>query len=87
MAYLIEYTPKARRQITKLPSNLQQSITGVIEQLATDPRPPGVTKLKGFESLFRVRYGNYRIIYEIQDDALLIIIASLGDRKDVYRRV
>ncbi len=56
-----------------------------IDGLAIDPRPSGVVKLSGEENLYRVRAGDYRIVYSIQDAALLVLIVKVGDRKDVYR--
>jgi mRNA interferase RelE/StbE len=57
-----------------------------IDDLANDPRPPGVKKLSAEEELYRIRVGNYRIIYAIQDDILLVTVVKVGDRKEVYRR-
>jgi mRNA interferase RelE/StbE len=49
------------------------------------PRPPGCVKLTGYPNLYRIRVGNYRIVYEIQDAKLIIIVITVADRKDVYR--
>jgi mRNA interferase RelE/StbE len=57
----------------------------VIRALADDPRPPGVKKLSGAPTRYRVRSGDYRIIYRIADDVLLVLLVAIGDRKDVYR--
>jgi len=57
-----------------------------IDALAQDPRPAGVEKLEGEADIYRVRDGNFRIIYRIEDRKLLILVLLVGDRRDVYRR-
>lgn len=64
----------------------RQRIVDRISALADNPRPPGVEKLSGTKERYRVRQGNYRIVYEIQDDVLVVYIVRIGDRKDVYRK-
>lgn len=61
----------------------RQRIVQRIQELASDPRPPGVEKLSG-SPYYRVRQGTYRIVYEIQDDVLIVHILKVGHRKDVY---
>lgn len=85
MTYQVEITPAAKRQIKKLIASVQLAIVERLEQLAEDPRPPGVLKMQGVESLYRIRVGDYRIIYEIQDQTLLIAVVKVGHRGDVYR--
>jgi mRNA interferase RelE/StbE len=85
MTYKVEITPAAQRTIKKFPKNIQRKLIEIIELLAEDPRPVGVVKLSTTENLYRVRTGDYRIIYEIQDQILLIIITKVGHRKDVYK--
>lgn len=85
MTYSVEIAPAAKRQIKKLSKNIQQLIVERLEQLAEIPRPPGVLKMEGEESLYRIRVGDYRIIYEIQDRVLLIVIVKVGHRSSVYR--
>ena len=85
MTYQVEITPAAKRQIKKLIAPIQLAIVERLEQLAGDPRPPGVLKMQGEESLYRIRVGDYRIIYEIQDRTLLVVVAKVGHRGDVYR--
>lgn len=57
-----------------------------MESLAVNPRPHGTKKLVGLDQLFRVRVGDYRIVYQIQDDKLVVLVVGIGHRKDVYRR-
>ncbi len=85
MAYQVEITPAAKRQIKKLVKQTQELIIQRLEQLAVNPRPPGVLKMEGEENLYRVRVADYRIIYELQDRVLLIVVVKVGHRGDVYR--
>lgn len=85
MAYQVEITPAAKRQIKKLVKQTQELIIQRLEQLAVNPRPPGVLKMEGEENLYRVRVGDYRIIYELQDRVLLIVVVKVAHRGDVYR--
>jgi len=61
-------------------------IAARISALADNPRPPGVEKLSGATEKYRVRQGDYRIVYEIQDDVLVVYVVRIADRKDVYRK-
>lgn len=83
MTYIIEIKPSAAKQIRKLPQNVQEQIALTINNLAIEPRPSGVKKLSNSD-LYRVRTGNYRIIYQIQDNVLLITLVRVGHRRDVY---
>lgn len=58
-----------------------------IEQLSNDPRPQGVVSLSGENNLLRIRDGDYRIVYSVEDDILLILVVGVGHRKDIYRRL
>lgn len=83
--YRIELRPAALRTLRKLDPQVRRRIQGAIALLAEDPRPPSVKKLKGRDA-FRIRTGSYRVIYTIEDDVLLIVVVSLGHRRDVYER-
>lgn len=63
----------------------RQRIVNRIFALADDPRPPGAEKLSGTRDKYRIRQGNFRILYEIEDDILTVSVVKIGDRKDVYR--
>jgi mRNA interferase RelE/StbE len=52
-----------------------------------DPRPPGAKKLADSDKLYRIRSGNYRIVYQVEDEILLVLVVKIGDRKDVYRNL
>ena len=79
----MELTPAAVRQLRKLDPHVAPRVRGAIELLAVDPRPPASRPLRGRPG-FRVRVGDYRVIYRIEDDVLLVVVLRLGHRRDVY---
>jgi mRNA interferase RelE/StbE len=83
--YDVKILGAAQRQLGKLPKQVQIRILDKIEKLSIEPRPKGYRQLKAEENLFRVRVGDYRIIYQIQDKVLVILILRIAHRKDVYR--
>jgi len=85
MAYSVTFTKASKRQFDKLPHPAKQRLGAAIEQLARDPRPAGAIKLSGEDGLYRVRGGDYRAIYQIQDERLLILVVKVGHRREVYR--
>lgn len=84
MTYKLSIRRKAQKQLSKLPANDYKKVKQTILDLANDPRPAGSKKLKGRDG-WRVRQGNCRIIYEIEDSQLIVAILEVGDRKDIYR--
>jgi len=84
-SYRIEVSATAERQIRRLPHPDQIRVLRVIQALSADPRPPGCRKLSGYDDVFRVRIGRYRVLYSIEDRRLIVIVLKVGDRKDVYR--
>ena len=86
MAYKIKFTPAADRQFAKLTKNQQQDIVGALIRLAENPRHHGVIKLSGEHSLNRVRVGDHRVIFQIEDDVLYVVVVKIGHRKDVYKK-
>jgi mRNA interferase RelE/StbE len=68
-----------------LPKATATRLRKVIDDLAVDPRPYGHIKMKGFENQYRVREGDYRILYSIYDAKLLVLVIDVGPRKDIYR--
>ncbi len=82
-AYRIELRPSAARALRKLDPQVRRRVQGAIAMLAQDPRPPGARALQGRPGL-RVRVGDYRIIYTVEDDVLLVVVVRLGHRRDVY---
>jgi len=85
MPYTVEIDTKAAREIRSFPRHDQARILAKAQALADNPRPPGCVKLAGGSNLWRVRVGVYRILYQIQDDRLLITVVRVGHRRDVYR--
>jgi mRNA interferase RelE/StbE len=85
VSYRIELRPAAVRALKKLDPPIRRRIQGAITLLAEDPRPPAARALRGRPGL-RVRVGDYRIIYTVADDVLLIVVVTVGHRRDVYYR-
>lgn len=83
--YRIAVRPAAARALRKLDPNVRPRIQGAIALLADDPRPPASRSLRGRPG-YRVRVGNYRILYTVADDLLLVVGVTLGHRRDVYDR-
>jgi mRNA interferase RelE/StbE len=83
--YTVNIEKSALKTLKKIPINSLSTILKAIVALEQNPRPAGHKKLKGHQSLYRIRSGNYRVIYEIQDKILTILVVRIGDRKDVYR--
>ncbi len=84
MKYRIEIKLSARKSMLALSKDLQQRLHHAIVKLAEQPRPAGMIKLTG-DDLYRVRIGDYRVIYEIHDNQLLILVVKVGQRSAVYR--
>ena len=85
MAYSILLAPPAERQLRSFSSAIQKRLVNRMKTLQQDPRPPGVKKLADEDHLYRIREGDFRIIYTIQDEELIILVLKIGNRKDVYR--
>ncbi len=86
MTYQIVYTISALKELSHLPEADIKKIKAAIESLSKKPFPPGSLKLEGTnEKLYRIRKGNYRVIYFVQNDTVIITILKIAHRKDVYR--
>lgn len=85
--YRVQILPRVERELAALPLDVRQRIDARIQSLADLPRPPGVEKLAGEEGLYRVRAGDYRVVYSIQDDVLLVLVVRIGHRGEVYRKL
>ncbi len=81
----VEISRRAVKAIAALERADQLRVRAVIDLLAGEPRPPGCVKLAGEASVYRVRVGDYRIVYEVIDDRLVIQVVRIGHRRDVYR--
>ena len=84
MIYRIEVTPRAEKDLHALAIRERQRVAEQIDALRTDPRPQGCRKLKGREDFYRVRVGDYRVVYRVEDEVLLILIVRIGDRREIY---
>jgi len=84
LRYSIEITRKAQKALSRIPDDYQDKIISTIQDLADEPFPPGTKKLSGREA-WRIRVGVYRIIYEVHQEVLSILVVLVGHRKDVYR--
>ena len=85
MTYRVEFAAAALRQLRKLDRVAQRRVQAAVELLAGEPRPSGAKKLVGGDGEWRVRAGDYRIIYEIHDGILLVLVVAVGHRRDIYR--
>ena len=83
--YEVLFVRSARRELEALPDQLGERILAKIRLLARTPRPFGEKKLKGESDLWRIRVGDYRVLYEIQDDTKTVEISYIRHRRDVYR--
>ncbi len=83
MPYQIQIRKSAQKQLDKLPDEVADILLDAIEALADNPRPHGYIKLKGSDG-YRIRKGDYRIIYDIYDKLLVIDVIAIGDRKEIY---
>ena len=87
MAHRIEVSPAAARQLKKIDRRLLAQIAEKIDSLADDPRPYGCEKLSGYENLYRVRVGDHRIVYGVEDRRVLVAVLKVGNRAQVYQRL
>lgn len=84
-AYSIEISRTAEKQLKKLPRDDQRRVVKAVIALADDPCPTGARKLTGYDDVFRIRIGRYRVIYSVARRKLIVIVLKIGHRKDVYR--
>ena len=79
-------TPKSvQKKIDALPDSVRDRIDAVIRMLADNPRPDGVVKIKGSDSEYRIRIGDYRVVYEVNDDQLIIFLIQFMHRREIYK--
>jgi len=86
VSYQVEIAPAAQRDVKRLPPEMVRKVDAAILELEQTPRPHGCTKLEGSEDEYRVRVGDYRILYVINDKAKLVTIARVRHRRDAYRK-
>lgn len=86
-AYTVEVRPAVRKALRRLSADVRKDVLAVMRGLAGDPRPPGVRALQGHRPYLRVRSGDYRVIYAVDDSAHVVTVAVVGHRRDVYRNL
>ena len=84
--YKIEWKLSAKKELKKLTKEAISRIVNAVKNLSSEPRPAGSRKLQGSENLYRVRVGDYRVVYSVEDKVLLIEVIRVGHRKDIYRK-
>ena len=87
MQYDIKVGPAAARQLRKIDGRVLRQVAAKIDSLALDPRPRGCEKLSGYDDLYRVRVGDYRIVYGVEDRLVLIVVLRVGNSAEVYQRI
>lgn len=83
--YEVRYAPSALKELEKLPKKITARVRDAINDLALAPRPRGCKKLEGEEDTYRIRVGDYRVIYEVHDDLVIVLIIRIRHRKDAYK--
>lgn len=84
-SYRIQWKQSAKKELRKLPDQARRRILAAVDGLKEDPRPPGSKKLVGVEQAYRIRVGDYRVIYSVFTSALWLEIIRVADRKEAYR--
>ena len=85
--YQVDFAPRTESQLAKIPKDIRELVLGRIEKLGKNPRPNGIEPLQGSDKgLFRIRQGDYRIVYSIQDQKLLVLVVRIAHRKEVYKK-
>lgn len=87
MAFRLEYKNSVKKELRTLAKTDRVAIIHKIELLKQEPHPEGSAKLKGSRDLYRIRYGDYRVIYQIQKSVLIIIIIRIGHRREIYKNL
>ena len=86
-AYTVDARSRVRKALRQLDPTVRKDVLAKMRALATDPRPSGAEPLRGYSPWLRVRAGDYRIIYAVDDEARVVTVASVGHRREVYRRL
>jgi mRNA interferase RelE/StbE len=87
MRYRVIFSNSAKKQIRNIPEPHRSKIARHIESLKTEPRPRGASNVSGLKDGYRVRAGDYRIIYCIRDEELIVLVVRIGSRGDVYKNL
>ncbi|MDQ6911898.1 MAG: type II toxin-antitoxin system RelE/ParE family toxin [Verrucomicrobiota bacterium] len=83
--YVVEFRRAAEKDLRRLDPVVQRRVLRAVDNLATDPRPSGCRKLQGSDNAYRVRLGDYRIVYTVDDAVLIVAIERVRHRREVYR--
>jgi mRNA interferase RelE/StbE len=86
-SYKIEIKKSAQKEIRKLPKDIREKVVNKIDKLALEPLPTDTEKIKGLKNAYRLRQGNYRILYYVFRNSLLVSVVRVRDRKEVYRNL
>lgn len=85
--YKIDFKPSAKESLGKIPQPYRRRIGRKIDRLAQNPRPRDAKKLSDKDRLYRIRVGDYRVVYQINDEMLLVVVVRIGTRGDVYKHL
>ena len=85
--YSIEWKRSALKELKQLPKNIIPKALSIAEELTTNPHPQSSKKLSGTDHTYRIRFGDYRLIYNVMDQVLIIEVIRIGHRKNVYRNL
>jgi mRNA interferase RelE/StbE len=84
-SYNVELTRTAEKQLRRIAKRDRSRLVEAICGLADAPRPKGARKLRGYDDVYRIRVGRYRVVYEVFDDRVVVIVLKVGHRKDIYK--
>jgi mRNA interferase RelE/StbE len=85
VSYKVEFSKSATKQFRKLSPDIKKRVQAKINELAIEPRPNRVKKLQSDDRYYRIRIGDFRVVYEIKDDVLLVIVIRIKHRSEVYK--
>jgi mRNA interferase RelE/StbE len=84
-SYSVELTRTAEKRLRRIAKRDRNRLVEAIQRLADRPRPHGARKLQGYDDVYRIRVGQYRVVYEILEDRVIVIVLKVGHRKDIYK--
>jgi mRNA interferase RelE/StbE len=84
-SYSVELTRTAEKQLRRIAKRDRSRLVEAIHSLTDRPRPHGARKLQGYDDVYRIRVGQYRVVYEILEDRVIVIVLKVGHRKDIYK--
>ena len=87
MPYRVELAPAAQRDLRRLPPHIQERLAAPIQALADNPRPSGVRKIQGEDRGWRIRVGQYRVVYDVHDDRSIVVVLKVDRRRETTYRL